>query len=100
MLARLACRAAEQQQQQALPVLRHLAAALRGYAGTGIMGQPLEARVSEDLLARIKDKDLVHTCGFIGGKWTQATDRATYQVCAGRVFRVRVGGGGVVVLQR
>lgn len=37
-------------------------------------------RLSDDLLSRITDKDLLHTCGFIGGKWLQASDRSTYQV--------------------
>lgn len=42
--------------------------------------EPVEMRISEDLLSKVKDKDLLRTSGFIGGKWTPATNNATYQV--------------------
>ena len=38
------------------------------------------AGASEELLSRIKDKDLVKTLGFVGGDWTPASDGSTYAV--------------------
>ncbi len=54
--------------------------------------QPIEMLVSDELLSRLTDKELLHTCGFIGGKWLQATDRTTYQV--GVLSRARHRGCG------
>jgi hypothetical protein len=44
--------------------------------------EPIEMRISDELLQRVQDKELLHTCGFIGGKWLQASDRSTFQVRA------------------
>eukprot|EP00879_Flechtneria_rotunda_P002344 GHRR01002539.1.p1 GENE.GHRR01002539.1~~GHRR01002539.1.p1 ORF type:complete len:546 (+),score=169.25 GHRR01002539.1:2001-3638(+) len=42
--------------------------------------EPVELRISEDLLSKVKEKDLLRAFGFIGGKWSKASNRATYQV--------------------
>jgi hypothetical protein len=47
---------------------------------TGAPTEPVELTVSEDLLSKVTDKDLLRTGGLIGGKWTQATSRATFHV--------------------
>jgi hypothetical protein len=47
---------------------------------TGAPMEPVELTVSEDLLSKVTDKDLLRTGGLIGGKWTQATSRATFHV--------------------
>lgn len=44
---------------------------------------------SEELLSRIKDKNLVKTMGFIGGEWTPASDGSTYSVRASRSTAVK-----------
>lgn len=33
-----------------------------------------------ELLAQLQDKDLLRTCGLIGGKWSEASNGATYDV--------------------
>jgi hypothetical protein len=35
---------------------------------------------SDELLSQIKDKELLKTCGLIGGKWSEASNGATYDV--------------------
>lgn len=35
---------------------------------------------SDELLAKLKDKELLRTCGLIGGKWSEASNGATYDV--------------------
>jgi hypothetical protein len=47
---------------------------------TGAPTEPVELTVSEDLLSKVTDKELLRTGGLIGGKWTQATSRATFHV--------------------
>ncbi|WIA28425.1 hypothetical protein OEZ86_010970 [Tetradesmus obliquus] len=47
---------------------------------TGAPSEPVELTVSEDLLSKVTDKELLRTGGLIGGKWTQATNRATFHV--------------------
>lgn len=42
--------------------------------------EPMQLSISDELMSRLQDKELLHACGFIGGKWTKASDRATYQV--------------------
>ena len=37
-------------------------------------------RAADFLLSRLADPTLLHTAGYIGGEWLQATDRATYEV--------------------
>lgn len=49
-------------------------------AASSAQPEPMEMRIAEDLTSRVTDKDLLHTCGFVGGKWLQASDRSTYQV--------------------
>jgi hypothetical protein len=63
-------------------VAQHCSALARRHMGSSNSSQPepIEMRVSEELLKRVQDKGLLHTCGFIGGKWLQATDRSTYNV--------------------
>lgn len=36
--------------------------------------------ISDELLARLKDKDLVQSAGFVDGKWLGARNNATYEV--------------------
>lgn len=36
--------------------------------------------ISTDLLSRLKDPSLLHSAGFIGGKWVGAHSTATYEV--------------------
>jgi hypothetical protein len=63
-----------------------MAAQMRLGSGSG-QPEPAELRLSEELLSRVEDKELLHSCGFIGGKWVQATDRSTYQVLLLRWFK-------------
>jgi hypothetical protein len=35
---------------------------------------------ADELLSQIKDKELLRTCGLIGGKWSEASNGATYDV--------------------
>lgn len=35
---------------------------------------------ADELLSQIKDKELLKTCGLIGGKWSEASNGATYDV--------------------
>ena len=56
-----------------------MASQMRLFSGS-TQPEPAELRLSDELLSRVEDKELLHSCGFIGGKWVQATDRATYQV--------------------
>lgn len=35
---------------------------------------------SDELLAKLQDKELLRTCGLIGGKWSEASNGATYDV--------------------
>lgn len=35
---------------------------------------------SDELLSKLKDKELLRTCGFLGGKWSEASNGATYDV--------------------
>ncbi len=52
-----------------------------------------KADASDDLLKRLKDPSIVHTGGFIGGKWTGASTKgaATFQVCACRAQQPHQG---------
>jgi hypothetical protein len=40
--------------------------------------KPLGA--SEELLSKLQDKELLRTHGLIGGKWSEASNGATYDV--------------------
>lgn len=35
---------------------------------------------SDELLSKLKDKELLKTLGYVGGEWTQASDGSTYSV--------------------
>ena len=88
MLARAAAWGAGRALQLRLPAIaQHELQRQRAMASSASKQiEPIELRISEELLARVQDKELLHTCGFIGGKWLQASDRSTYQVrrAAGR----------------
>ena len=47
--------------------------------------------ISPDLLSRLKDPTLLHSAGFIGGKWVGAHSSATYEVGQRRRRRRRGG---------
>lgn len=36
--------------------------------------------ISDELKSKLKDPSLVHSAGFVGGEWLQASDRSTFQV--------------------
>lgn len=38
---------------------------------------------ADELLSKLKDKELLRTCGFLGGKWSEASNGATYEVSSG-----------------
>lgn len=42
--------------------------------------QPPEQDIAAELLALVQDRGLLRTAGFIGGKWSQASNGATYEV--------------------
>ncbi|KAK9797442.1 hypothetical protein WJX73_005347 [Symbiochloris irregularis] len=50
------------------------------HAHNDASSNPGAGRVSEDLLSRLKDKDLAQTLGYIGDEWTPASDGSTYPV--------------------
>lgn len=52
--------------------------------------------VSEELLSRLKDKELAQTLGYIGDEWTPASDGSTYSVgiCSAFASAPTVAGGG------
>lgn len=50
------------------------------YSTSAEQPEPIELRVSEELLSKVQDKELLRTSGLIGGKWSKASNRATYQV--------------------
>lgn len=52
------------------------------YSNSTKQPEPVELTVSEELLSKVEDKELLRTGGLIGGKWSPASDRATYQVGA------------------
>lgn len=44
-------------------------------------GLIIKPSVSDELLGRLKDKGLLHTAGYIGGKWTSGSKKgASFQV--------------------
>lgn len=62
-----------QQQQQ-----RSLTTSTAGSTQQQESSKPVGA--SDELLSRLKDKQLLRTCGLIGGKWSEASNGATFDV--------------------
>jgi hypothetical protein len=56
-----------------------MSASARSLASTPL-AQPPEQRISEELLAQVQDHGLLRTAGFIDGKWSQASNGATFEV--------------------
>lgn len=58
--------------------LPHLARSMTTRTQQQVTGKTVGA--SEELLSKLQDKELLRTCGFIGGKWSEASNGATYDV--------------------
>jgi hypothetical protein len=67
-------------QQLRLPLQHSQQQSMSTASISDVAERPVESTVSEELLSRLKDKSLLHTAGFVGGRWVGATDRSTYQV--------------------
>jgi len=46
---------------------------------------------ADDLVSKLQDKELLRTCGLIGGKWSEASNGATYDVSSSSDLRLAAG---------
>jgi hypothetical protein len=64
--------------------LPHLSRSMTTRTQQQVTGKTVGA--SEELLSKLQDKELLRTCGFIGGKWSEASSGATYDVGLSRLL--------------
>lgn len=66
------------------------------HAHNDASSNPAAGSVSEELLSRLKDKELAQTLGYVGDEWTPASDGSTYPVglCCELAFALTVREGG------